>query len=155
MAYKWKTGYYKADAEVAGKVFEELDKTVGLNAKTLVDASRDESAPLHDEFEWDDAIAGEKWREQKARVMICNLTITVEEAKDSTPVRAYVKIEDNTDNYESIEAVLKSEEKTDSLMMMAMKELSWFQTKYASLKELTGVFKEIDKLKNKEERKYA
>ena len=46
MVYGWKTAsYIKADANIAGKQCEELEKTVGLTAKNLLDANRDESAP--------------------------------------------------------------------------------------------------------------
>ena len=148
MVYQWKTGYYKTDAEVAGKVFDELEKTVGLSAKTLVDASRDETAPLHDEFEWDDAVAGEKWREQIARVMIGNLVVTVEDKPEAPPVRAYVQIEPSTGQYENIETVLKSAEKTDTLMLTAMRELNNFERKYSNLTAFAGVFREIRKLRD-------
>ena len=156
MVYQWKTNYYKVDADVAGKVFEELESTVGLTAKSVVEASRDKTAPLHDEFEWDDEVAGEFWREHQARRMICNLTITVEtEDKQELPIRAYVAIASKEESdkerplrYENISTVLRSEEKTNSLMDMAMKELMSFKKKYATIEALAGVFREIDKLKH-------
>lgn len=148
MVYKWKTNFYKVDADVAGKVFEELNETVGLTAKSVVDASRDENAPLHNEFEWDDAVAGELWREQTARVMICNLTIDVKtDEKSEMPVRAFMSVEHDSPVYESITTILTDENKTERLMNMAMKELISFERKYATIEALAGVFREIDKLK--------
>ena len=146
MAYKWKTGFYKASAEDAGKVFAELESTVGLTPKAVVDASRDESAPLHSEFEWDDAVAGEKWREQQARVMICSLTVTIDDGQEE-PVRAFVQIAPRGEAYENIVTVLDDDDKTAAMLSKAMGELRQFRRKYNTLQKLAGVFKEIDKLR--------
>lgn len=67
MVYEWKeAAQIKADAQKAGEMLENLEKTVGLTPKNLVEASRDESAPLHNEFEWNDTKAAEKYRETQA-----------------------------------------------------------------------------------------
>ena len=146
MIYEWKTKYFKTDANVAGKVFDELDKTVGLTAENVVNASRDENAPLHNEFEWDDAIAGENWRRRQASTMIANLVIRVDESSNAEPTRAYVMVTTEDRKYENISVVLKDEDKRKKLLQNAMKELLWFERKYAELEALAGVFKEIDKL---------
>ena len=53
-------GLQKAPAEVTGRVFEALaNSESGLSPRTLVDASRDVNAPLHNEFEWRDDVAAE------------------------------------------------------------------------------------------------
>jgi len=60
------------------KVFNEIKEKSpngGVQAKDLVDHSRPKKAPLHDQFEWDDAKAGEEWRIQQARVMMSVYTI--------------------------------------------------------------------------------
>ena len=150
MVYKWKTNYFKTDANIAGKIFEELDATVGLSAESVVNVSRDENAPLHNEFEWDDEIAGEEWRKHQARRMISNLTITMEiDNKEPVMVRAYMSLDRNESKFDSIGTILTNEKKTTSLLNLAMKELISFERKYATLEELAGVFKEIDKLKEK------
>lgn len=61
MVYEWKeAAQIKADAQKAGEMLENLEKTVGITPKNLVEANRDESAPLHNEFEWNDTKAAEK-----------------------------------------------------------------------------------------------
>ena len=147
MIYEWKSGYsHKVKPEVAGAVFEELEKKEGLTAQTLVDASRPEDAPLHKEFEWEDTIAAEKWREQQARVLIAHLTIRMEEVEEAPPVRAYVSLQDDTSKYEHITTVLRDTKKTDVLFDVAMKELKAFKAKYASLEVFAELFAEIDRL---------
>ena len=145
-AYKWKVnGICKADADEVGKLCEGLNKGVGLTAKNLVDASREEGSLLHDEFEWNDAVAGEKYREEQARKIIINLAVTVED-KEGGVERAYVSIDRGSKSYESITTVLADTEKTTALLDLALRDLQAFKQKYARLKELTGVFREIDKL---------
>jgi hypothetical protein len=83
MVYEWKVnGIYKTDANVAGKVLEELNNTIGLTNENLVNASRPEDAPLHNEFEWDDTIAAEKYRNVQAGKMINLLAVRIEEQNE-------------------------------------------------------------------------
>ena len=155
MAYKsklmheWSSGAYaKTDPEVAAKVFKELDKEKGLTAPNLVDASRPEDAPLHKEFEWNDRIAAELYRENRAMCLINHLHIRMEEVEGAPAVRAYVRLQtDNSRKYEYMPMVLKNPQKTTALFDMAMKELESFQRKYSSLTEFARIFEEIEKLK--------
>lgn len=149
MVYEWKSGFRtKVSAEVAGAVFEELDKGKGLTASNLVEASRPEDAPLHKEFEWDDNIAAEKFREHQARIIINHLTIRMEEVEDSQPTRAYVSLTtDDSRKYEPLSMVLKNPQKTTALFDMAMRELESFQRKYNNLTEFARLFEEIERLK--------
>ena len=144
-AYDWKTPYMKVSADVAGKEFERIDKERGLTAQAVVDESRDKSAPLHDAFEWDDGIAGEEWRKQQARVMIGNLVVRIEDKPESPKVRAYVMVSESA-TYESTKIVLQKEDKRETLMKLALKELCAFRRKYADLEEFTRLFDEIEKL---------
>lgn len=147
-AYKWKTGFYKTDAETAGKVFEELSNTVGLTPQNLVDASRPEEAPLHNEFLWDDEVAAEEWRKQQARLMICNLAIEIEEEK-TPPVRAFFHSVDEK-KYEDIRVIMSDEDKKEKLFKKAMAELNSFRMKYANLEVFASLFAEIDRLEKRE-----
>lgn len=146
MVYEWKTRWRKVDANEAGKVFEKLEQTVGLTAANVVEASRAKDAPLHNEFEWDDSVAGERWREQQARVMIADLVIKVEEVPNAPTVRAFVKVEPVEPNYENIRTVVMSEDKTQALIEIAKGELESFKRKYRDIEEFSALFKEIDKI---------
>lgn len=149
LMYEWSSGAYaKVAPEVAGAVFEELEKGKGLTAPNLVDASRPEDAPLHKEFEWDDAIAAEKYRENRARLLINHLHIRMEEVEDAPPIRAYVSLKtDDNRKYESVPMILKNPQKTTALFDMAMRELESFQRKYSNLTEFARIFEEIERLK--------
>lgn len=143
MAYQWGINYYKTPAEEAGKVFKELEESVGLTARNLVDASRPEEAPLHKEFEWNDDIAAEKYREDQARKMIQALKIIVDDV-DAAPVRAFVNIGEPT--YEDIHIVISDDDKRQRLFASAMRELNMFRHKYSALEVFDALFREIDRL---------
>lgn len=144
MVYQWKqASYIKADANVAGKMCEQLERTVGLTAKSLLDANRPENAPLHNEFEWNDSKAAEQYREQQARHII-NCLCIVPESNDEQPVRAFFTIAQS--QYENLSVLLSTQEKTDSLLNMALRELRSFQNKYSTLKKLQPVFDAIEKV---------
>lgn len=142
MVYEWKTAsYIKADANVAGKQCEKLEKTVGLTAKNLLDANRDENAPLHNEFEWNDGIAAEKYRENQARHIIACLCVRAETTtgEQSEPVRAFLKITPESE-YQSLNVIIQSADSHSALLATARRELKAFQNKYKMLSELKPLF---------------
>ena len=52
MVFQWKQGArIKADAQQAGILCSKLETEGRLTAKALLDESRAEGSPLHDEFE--------------------------------------------------------------------------------------------------------
>ena len=147
MIYNWKNkGFFSADAQTAGEVCEELNNTVGLSADTLLEASRPEDAPLHNEFEWDDEIAADQFRHIQAGNIIRNLEVVIEEQE---PTRAFVTIERqvaHSSSYEPTAVILSDKDKRKQLLKEALIELSWFKRKYKGLKELAAVFEAIDKV---------
>ena len=63
MAVTWAKGsVFKADPNIAKDVMDQLSAEGRLSPLDLVEASRPEDAPLHNEFEWNDTIAAQKWR---------------------------------------------------------------------------------------------
>jgi hypothetical protein len=143
MSYKWVDGSrMSGDVEIAAKVCEGLDKQGRLNAKELVEASRDENAPLHDMFEWDDAIAAEKYREEQAKKIIRSIELVIEDK----PVnyRAFSSIGPKA--YTSTQTALSKDATRRILLNSAKAELQAFKRKYSTLKELSDVFSAIDEV---------
>lgn len=145
MVYQWKTiAGIKADANEAGRQFEQLEKSVGVTPQTVLDANRAENTPLHDEFEWNDDIAAENYRLHQAGQLIRMLCVKpTTESKDSTPIRAFIRTEEN---YESLNVVLNAQDKRKYMLDAALKELRAFQAKYKALKELKPIFDICDKI---------
>jgi len=147
--YEWKPATcIKADPNVAAEVFDELTKTVGLTPENLVNASAEEDAPLHNEFEWNDEKAAEKYRVHQAGHLIRSIVVKSvpdpEDEEKPVVVRAYMQA--GTENYEPIRVISSDEEKRSILLDRALRELVWFKNKYSVLSELASVFTAIDAL---------
>lgn len=136
MVYEWKSGSrHKVSAQVAGEVCSRLESEGRLNACELVDESRPEDAPMHNEFEWDDSIAGEEWRRHQARNII-NTIIVVPEVEERPVQRAFFKVESQSRNYESINVIIQQEDKYKKLLAQAKRDFESYKDKYITLKEL-------------------
>ena len=153
MAYEYKYTYcglsslFKNPAEVAGPVCQALrDSSTGLTPKALVDASRDENAPLHNEFEWDDSIAAEKYRERQAAKIIRSIVIVrtdIQEVRQSRN-RAFVSTGENNHAYVPLGEALSTETWRSNLLKAAKRDAEQFVTKYNRLTELAGVIDAIN-----------
>lgn len=143
MQYSYKPGaQLKTPAEVAGQVCQELEESGGLTAKRLLDASRPVDAPLHDEFEWDNSEAAEKYREYQAAHIIRCIIVRPEQV-EKEPVRAFVNVTDNVRSYRSLDVVLQTTNLREQLLGQALKDLRAFEQKYSTLSELAEVFNAI------------
>lgn len=148
MLYKWKLpGMYPVDANTAGEEISAIYNEKGrCDPADVVERSRPETAPLHSCFEWDDAEAAEKYREEQARGMIRSLSVVVEsvpEVEAPVTVRAFHHVEHT---YQPISVVVNDADKMKELLQRAMCELDSFKKKYSQLSELKPIFREIDKL---------
>lgn len=59
-----------------------------LTAQIVLDEARAETHPLHDQFEWDNDIAGERWRHQQARELIRSVRVIYKPATEQEPERS-------------------------------------------------------------------
>lgn len=145
MVYKWKTeACIKADANLAGAQFEQLEKTVGLTAKNVLNANREAGTPLHDEFEWNDGTAAENYRELQAAKMIRSICVDVETANNEVvPVRAFMRTKECS-SYESLHIIVRNEDKRADMLATALKEMQAFVRKYEILSELQPVFDALE-----------
>ena len=146
MEYRFKPGArIKASAQTVGEVCADLEKDNNLTPKGLVDVSRAEDAPLHDLFEWDDSIAGEKYREVQAGKIIRSIEITYEE---KTPVRAFfpVKYQESTEksSYKSISVVLRNTDMREQVLSTARREMTSFVCRYKNIEELANVIEAME-----------
>lgn len=150
-AYEYKVkGLYSVPAQVAGELFEKLEASdTGLTPQAVVDASRPEDAPLHNEFEWRDDVAAEKYRCEQARKMI-NVVIVKSVDRDEEEEtgkrvydRAFVSTPDGIGSYHSLHTTLNNEVWKAHLLMSAKREMEQFIAKYRQIEELAGVVSAI------------
>lgn len=137
---------FKNSAEIAGPICQKLrESPQGLTPHSLVEASRDVNAPLHNEFEWNDSVAAEKFREQQAACIIRHLIIVrtdIEEVRKSHD-RAFVSTGENNTVYVPLDEALSTEKWKNNLLKQAKLDAERFVAKYNRLEELAGVIKEI------------
>lgn len=63
------------------------DRTGDVDPAALVDEAADTSHPLHDQFEWDDEIAGREYRLIQASRIIRACTVVVPAGPEAEPIR--------------------------------------------------------------------
>jgi len=81
-----------------------------LTPKVVVEAARDPRNPLHNKFEWDDSVAGQKYREAQAQELIRSVRISYFPAGDKAPnsIRAFHAVyrQDQGHVYEPAEDII-------------------------------------------------
>ena len=150
-AYKYEfsgnIGYHKVSAQTVGEVCEELEKSGGLSPKALLDASRDEDAPLHSEFTWDDTEAAEKWRLEQARLLISHVRIVMSDdtqEREAMKERGFVTIPGRQSVYVSLDTALHKEEYRNHLLEQARRDSETFIAKYRRVEELSEVVRAMN-----------
>lgn len=144
--YSWSGIERAVSAEKVAKHIGKLEKKYGeVTSDIFLDSARSESSEMHKLFEWDDTKAAENWRLQQARTIISSIRVTTV-TEDTEPIitRAYVQYEAKKSGYVSIQKAMEDEDKRDSVLEQARKELSWFAEKYKSLEELSAVIDAIN-----------
>jgi hypothetical protein len=125
-----------------------------LNPATVVEAARDESSPLHDQFTWDDGAAAHEYRLIEARKLIAVHVELLPNAKESSPVWVSLRGDRaNGGGYRTMVSVLSKRELREKLLEEAMDDLRHFQQKYHMLKELSEVFVAVRKVSRPSKRK--
>lgn len=160
--YSWKVCSAKVDANTVGREFEAIEARDGrLTKKAIVDAARPVDSPMHSMYEWDDAIAGEKYRESQAGFYIRSLEVTIVQTGSTSgkpvmverKVRAYQNVSplnkncmENPGEYASISSAIENPETYAIVLARAKRELLNFRDKYNTLKELQPVIAAINQI---------
>lgn len=121
-----------------------------LKPSDVVAAARSQDSPLHSQFQWDDTAAAHQWRLEQARQLIRVTVEFVGPKDDQTLTRVFVSLTPDRQEgrgYRTTAAVLSNSEYRAQLLVDAKEEMERFQTKYAGLKELAGVFAAMRKAK--------
>ena len=149
--YQWKVPTIPVSAQTAGEEFERIyEKNGKLDPEDVVDESREEKAPLHPCFEWNDVVAAEKYRVSQAGNMIrCLVKVeATANAEESVEVRAFVHVEQS---YHPITVAIKNVDMCAELLAMAERDMEAFKRKYSTLKQLSQVMAAIDNYREEKE----
>lgn len=159
-AFKYKPGArHKVDAETVGRVCSELDDQDRLTPENLLEASRPTDAPVHDEFEWNDGTAAEKYRVSQAAALIRHVVIYERRDEDKAEPEHVVVAKDSEWNgcrafsslhvpggskerYVATAKMLGDDDMREILLGNARRELNSFVGKWQHLDELAGMLRE-------------
>jgi len=111
-----------------------------LTAEAVVEAAAPASHPLHNRFEWDDSVAGHKYRLVQATELIRSVEVNF--VVDETPIRVrewHAVRRDST--YEPIGDVIEDEFSTQLMLRQAEREWTQLWERYQHLAEFITLVK--------------
>lgn len=116
-----------------------------LTPQIVVDEARPEDAPLHSHFEWDDSVAGEKYRREQAGRMIRSVRIeyTPASATERKYVRAFSSVRHDPQRigYAPTEEVVRDEFATKVLLRECERAIADLQSKFGHLAEFAEMMR--------------
>ena len=117
-----------------------------LTPEIVVDEARPKGAPLHDRFEWDNKIAGEKYRLVQARDLI--RSVQIEFISTSTGERHFVRgfhsrreSGQDTGGYQPTEEIVQDEVSMRLLLKQCEREIADLKRKYGHLAEFADMMR--------------
>lgn len=153
MGVKWKSVcvYQKQNAQ---KCYDEIYENGAIKETTpeaVVEKAKNKNTELHKCFEWNDKVAGHKYRIIQARDILCSFRILSDEIVESEnkpfEVRAVVK-GDEPNHYKPTKLVVQKMDEYQALLDQAKRELESFRRRYENLIELEKLMADIDELLN-------
>ena len=139
MQIKWKfDNFYKADAN---KVYEEIGEK--STPEEIVEKAKNPNSELHKCFEWDDSIAGAKYRIIQARTLITMLVAERTDVESSQPIRV-LQYSSTPHEVQRTKTLIQNIDEYENLIARAKAELQAFKNKYATIVELDKIFESID-----------
>ncbi len=107
-----------------------------LTSSLVVKAATPKKHPLHNHFEWDDSIAGPKYREVQAAHMIRSVKIVRVEEDTVNECREWVHIVKGGDShYDHIEEVARDHISTEIVLRQMEREWKQLKRKYDTFAE--------------------
>jgi hypothetical protein len=121
-------------------------------AEAVVWAKRHTKSRLHGALEWDDAVAGERYRIWQVRALISTYVLDV-----ATGDRKFVSvsIDRQSGGYRSLAEVIATPDLREVMVADALAELERVQKRYERVTELQTVWAEADKVRSRRKTKAA
>lgn len=146
MKYCRKGTAFSADANKIGKELERLENNVVklTNNEVLDYAENNVDSELHKCFDWDDSVAGKKWRLSQATAILASIQLVIKEDKKSKETtKVYYSL--RTDNevsgreYKNIMKIIEDDEDYKQLLKKAENEFISYKERYNKLLKLSDL----------------
>jgi hypothetical protein len=167
LSVRWRGHNPGVSPEVAMAEFTRLyEENGGVEPEDVVEAATPEDAPLHPAFEWDDGVAGAKFRVLTAAWMLRSLVaprsealqvlevVQTEEAGDEPDMRCYALVTIKPDDdegeanrvYVPMCVAVRDESMREDVLEQARAELRAFTQKWANLDACVELVKGVRRL---------
>lgn len=118
-----------------------------VSKKQLVDSARSINSPIHKYFEWNNSIAGEKYRLEQAGYYLRVIVIECEHKNVRVRMREFMPAATanggNPRNYAPTLRLLSTDTGKKLLLTQALQEMKSFKEKYAIFKDLCDMADKI------------
>jgi len=138
-----------SNPDVIARLKELQDASGVITPDVVLADAEDETSPLHSYFEWDDSIAGVKFRIEQARTLIRSVRLVLVEKKHQIKTVAYVRSPDAEHKEQGyVSAVVLRDDKARARIALIgelRRAESALQRAY-DVAEAVGLSSEVDKL---------
>lgn len=136
-------------ANAIGIRIERIKKRTGkqiVTPKEIVQDARDSTSPYHNLFTWDDSIAGEKYREEEARLILRSIVEVRIVAGVQKDVRTFVNIisEEGERGYATLSEIEFKPQLMNQVIVDALEEAKRWKERWHTYKELSRISNAID-----------
>ena len=134
--YSWRHTGFGADAQLVGEELEKLEFAGEITSDEVLQFARmNPESETYKCFEWDDKIAGEKYRRKQASELLSSISVKIKEEPFETQ-RVYVSVKtslDNTRKFKNIKEVLNNDDEYQQLIDRAKQDFVNCKDKYETL----------------------
>ena len=128
-----------ADPNAIGAELAFIAAGGDLTPSAVVDAARNPASAMHSLFDWDDAVAAEKWRLEQARSVIRHIHVIDD---DNEPKPAFISVSsDGKTQYQPVEVVARSRDMQVAVLAAAKRDLDAYTLRYRALKDICELVK--------------
>lgn len=129
------------------RAIQVLERQGRIRPKDVVDAARDPTSPLHAHFDWQDSVAGEKWRLEQARELIRWVVVRVRVTKDRMiGVPVYVRdprCSPRLQGYVTLSSIRGRKETARSALGIELQRVEGQLVRAESIAEVCGLLSEL------------
>lgn len=145
------------EAQVVGDELSRISQAHGgrFTPAHVVEESKPKDAVLHNEFEWRDKAAAEKYRQYQARNLINVVQAIPEipegEKSSQKPLPVFVNIvegpvQNNDRTYQPMADVLADPNKRQAMVQRCLEKLVRVRNEFAALQEYAAIWAQVDSL---------
>lgn len=135
------------DARLIGNIItEKFNDHIG--PEQFLEYSRPNSSPTHKYFEWDDSVAGERYRLEQARSLISCLVVEIEGESTKAFHSVYVEELDKR-QYVAVDKARRIPQLWEQVVDTALKEMASWEKRYRHYKELALIVRAIDRTRSR------